>query len=90
VEIPLLAEAPDMQDLADTVLCVTAEPQLRVERAVARGMQPEDIYRRMALQASDEERAALADTVIENNGSLEALHAKLDLWLASLQQEHLF
>jgi dephospho-CoA kinase len=90
VEIPLLAEAPDMRDLANTVLCITAEPQIRVERALARGMQAADLFRRMALQASDKERAAIADTVIENNGSLASLHAQLDDWLATLQQEHLF
>lgn len=90
VEIPMLAEAPDMAHLADSVLCVTASPKVRLERAVARGMQREDAERRMALQASDEERAALCDYVIENDGALEELHRKLKTWLESQRTEHLF
>ncbi len=90
VEIAMLAEAPGMTDLADTILGITAEPHIRIERALARGMQHDDITKRMALQASDEERAAICNIVIENNGSIEQLHAKLDVWLELQQQEQLF
>jgi dephospho-CoA kinase len=90
VEIPLLAEAPDLIALADTILCITADESIRVERALARGMQLDDILRRMALQASDEQRAAISDVVIENNTSLAALYEKLDSWLELQRQEHMF
>ena len=90
VEIAMLAEADGALDLADTILCITADEKLRIERALARGMQQEDILNRIALQASDDERAAISDVVIENNGSLESLHEKLDIWLESAFQEHMF
>lgn len=90
VEIAMLAEAPALLDLADAVLCITASSEIRLKRAVTRGMREEDALRRMALQASDEERAALCDAVIENNGSKEELHVKLDTWLQTLQQEQMF
>lgn len=90
VEIPMLAEAPELLDLADTILCITADESVRIERALARGMLLEDILNRIALQARDEERAALSDVVIENNGSLDSLHEKLDSWIKLQQQEHLF
>jgi len=90
VEVAMLAEAQGFTDLADVVLCITASESVRIERALARGMQLEDVLNRIALQASDEERAAVCDTVIENNGSLDSLHAKLDAWLLLQEQERLF
>jgi dephospho-CoA kinase len=90
VEVAMLAEAEGLRDLADTILCVTADESVRIERALARGMQLEDILKRMALQASDEERAAISDAVIENNGGVEALFEKMDSWLQLQQQEHMF
>jgi dephospho-CoA kinase len=90
IEIAMLAEASDFLDLADTTLCVTADESIRIERALSRGMNLDDIKKRIALQASDAERAAICDAVIENNGSLEALHKKIDSWLQLKQQELLF
>ncbi|MDR1087849.1 MAG: dephospho-CoA kinase [Coriobacteriales bacterium] len=90
VEIAMLAEAPALLDLADAVLCITADEHIRINRALDRGMRLEDVQNRMALQASDEDRARICDAVIENNGSLDQLYTKLDTWLASARQEHLF
>lgn len=90
VEIPMLTKASDTTNLANTVLCITARPEVRIERALARGMHYDDVLNRMALQVTDEERASFCDTVIENNTTLEELHTKLDLWLSALQTEHLF
>lgn len=90
VEIAMLAEASDMLDIADVVVGITADRDIRIDRALARGMQLEDVLNRMALQADDEERARICDVVIENNGSPEMLYAKLDTWLETLQQERLF
>jgi len=90
IEIPMLAEAPDFADLADTVICITSLSSIRIQRAQARGMALEDIKHRMALQATDEERAEICDVVIENNGSLESLHEKLDAWLQLQQHEQMF
>ncbi|RMD82961.1 MAG: dephospho-CoA kinase [Candidatus Dadabacteria bacterium] len=66
---------------------VIADPQVVVERLVKqRGMRPEDVRLRLAAQASNEERRRVATRVIENNGTLEELEARVDAvwreWLA--------
>lgn len=69
LEVPLLAEVPDAVKLADVVLAVSAAPKIRIERAVAAGMNRDDVVRRLERQATDEQRAALADRVIVNEGT---------------------
>jgi dephospho-CoA kinase len=81
LEVPLLAEAPVYAELADEVLAISAPIQVRVSRSVARGLDEADAFRRIALQASDEERESLASTVIVNDGSREEYVRKLeDYW----------
>ena len=81
LEVPLLAEAPAFADLADVVVALEAPEATRVDRVVARGMERGDATRRVAAQASDEERAALADVVIPNSGTYEELIAAVaSLW----------
>jgi len=77
VDAPLLFEARLERHL-DYTLAVVADEELRVKRALAGGILTEDdIRKRMRLQLSDEERAARADFVILNNGTLDELHEKL-------------
>jgi dephospho-CoA kinase len=76
-DVPLLVE----NNLAagyDLVLVVQAPPQVRVERLRARGMSGADARARMSAQASDDQRRAVADVVIENSGDLAALAAAVD------------
>lgn len=80
LEVALLAEAPQLAALADAVIAVVVAPELRLRRAIARGMQPQDALSRMQLQASDAERAALAGAVCENDGTLEQLSAWAEAW----------
>jgi dephospho-CoA kinase len=80
IQIPMLAEAPQFLDLADEVLAIEAPEELRLKRAIGRGMKPEDAEQRMALQASDSDRRALATTIIDNSGSLKQLHEQLYDW----------
>ena len=47
-------------------------------RLAGRGMPEADARSRMAAQASDEQRRAVADEVIENDGDLAALSAAVD------------
>jgi len=81
LEIPLLAEAPVLADVADTVLAIETPVERRIEHAVARGMDLEEAWRRVSRQATDADRAALADHVISNAGTVEdfLLHLK-DYW----------
>jgi dephospho-CoA kinase len=67
VDIPLLAEAPEFFDLLDGVLAISAPEDVRLARLVARGMDEDDVRRRMALQASDAERREIADYIVEND-----------------------
>ena len=57
---------------ADVIVAVSAPETLRVVRATARGDQSEvDVRSRLALQPSDEQREAVADYVIHNDGTLD-------------------
>ena len=78
--IPLLAEAPDYLEIKDEVIAVVADEELRLKRAIQRGMSPKDAKNRMKLQASDEKRISISDTVLTNNGSIEELRGQVDSW----------
>ena len=83
-DIPLLVE----NDLAagfDFVVVVLAGESTRLARLAARGMPEADARARMAAQANDEQRRAVADAVIENDGSREALAARVDAVWAEIQ-----
>jgi len=81
IEVPLLSEAPVFAEIADLVLAIVAPEETRIRRAVAGGMGEGDARRRLAVQATDAERAALADKVVVNDGSLETFRAQLEmLW----------
>jgi dephospho-CoA kinase len=78
---PLLAEL-GLAPAFDVVVVVTASPHLRVSRVASeRDLSPEDIRRRMATQATDEQRAEIADVLLDNDGSLAELEGQVDrLW----------
>ncbi|KTR09375.1 dephospho-CoA kinase [Curtobacterium citreum] len=73
-DVPLLAEARGSRPLHfDAVIVVNAPAAQRIERLVAhRGMARDEAERRVASQASDAERLALADHVVDATGTLEA------------------
>lgn len=63
------------------VVVVEAPVELRVSRAVARGMNEADVRARIASQATDAERRAVADAVITNDGDLDRLDERVEqLW----------
>lgn len=77
LEVPLLAKAPIFADVADTVLAIEAPVELRLRRCVEAGRETLDASRRIARQATDEERAVLAQHVISNAGTREEFLGKL-------------
>ena len=80
-DIPLLVESGIGAGF-DLVVIVLASEQTRLRRlAQARGMTAEEARARMAAQATDEQRRAAADVVLDNDGSREDLLAAVDrLW----------
>lgn len=80
-DMPLLVEQR-LADGWDAVIVVEAPLGLRLERlAQARGMTVEDARARIAAQATDDERRAVADHVIVNSGSVADLEtATDDVW----------
>ncbi len=82
LDVPLLAEAPALAELADHVLAIEAPVEMRVARCVERGLSEADCRRRIERQATDEQRAELAETVIANDGDLAAFRDKLERFWA--------
>jgi dephospho-CoA kinase len=80
-DVPLLVET-GMGAAFALVVVVHAAAQVRVRRLVeARGMSEADARARIDAQASDDERRAAADVVLDNGGPPEVLHAAVDaLW----------
>jgi len=78
LEVPLLAEAPVFAELADIVVAIVGPESVRAARAVERGMAPDDVARRMRSQATDAERAELADVLIVNDGPIERFTSALE------------
>jgi dephospho-CoA kinase len=77
---PLLVEK-HAEATFDVVVVVMAGEDLRLERLLARGMTEGEVGKRMASQATDEERGAVADVVIDNDEGLDALERQVDrLW----------
>ncbi|MEI7546487.1 MAG: dephospho-CoA kinase [Actinomycetota bacterium] len=63
------------------VVAVEAATELRVERAVARGMAADDVRARIAAQATDEQRRAVADVIVTNDADRAALSGLVQaLW----------
>ncbi len=79
-DVPLLVETGQAGSY-DLVVVVEAPPALRVERLAGRGMPAGQARSRMAAQATDEQRRAVADVVLVNDGTPEQLRAQVDrLW----------
>ncbi len=81
IEAALLVEAK-WDALVDEVWLVTARREVIEQRLAAqRGFDRAAIGARMRAQLDDEERAAHADVIVDNSGSLDALRARLTtLW----------
>lgn len=67
---------------------VIADPDIALERLVAlRGMDPEEVHRRMRAQVDNDARRRTATRVIENNGSLLDLEAEVQAAWSELVDE---
>lgn len=78
VAIPLLVETQGA-DRFDRVLVVDCEPELQLARLQARdGMTREQAQRMLAAQVTREQRLAVADDVILNNGDIANLRDQVE------------
>ena len=80
-DVPLLVETGQASSY-DLVLVVEADPATRVSRLVQRGLTAEDARARIAAQASDGQRRAVADVVLDNSGTPEQLAEQVDRFWA--------
>jgi dephospho-CoA kinase len=79
-EIPLLAET-DAAEKFDYIITVEADIELRKARLLKRGLYISQIEKRIAAQATQESREAIADSVIRNDGDEDSLLRQVEnLW----------
>lgn len=87
-DVPLLTEN-GLAPLYDLVIVVDAAPATQLDRLVRlRGMNEEEARARMEAQATREQRLAIADLVIDNDGPLEALEPQVrKVWAELVERE---
>jgi len=79
-EIPLLAETGRAGEF-DAVIVVEAPLEVRLERLAARGLPEAQARSRIAAQASDDQRRAIADEIVVNAGDRSGLAESVQaLW----------
>ncbi|HJB62793.1 MAG TPA: dephospho-CoA kinase, long form [Candidatus Microbacterium pullistercoris] len=80
-DVPLLAEARGTGEW-DAVVVAHAPAEMRIQRMIdERDMTREDATARVASQASDDERLAVADVVIDTSGTMaDTLRQADELW----------
>jgi dephospho-CoA kinase len=80
-DVPLLVET-GQAGAHDLVLVVETDLETRVARLLQRGLSEDDARARIAAQATDEQRRAVADVVLDNSGGPEALAEQVDRFWA--------
>jgi dephospho-CoA kinase len=84
VDHPLLVET-DQASRFDAVVVVEVDAEERIRRLVeGRGLPEHDARARIAVQADDAARRAVATHVLDNHGDVAALHAQVDALHAEL------
>jgi dephospho-CoA kinase len=71
-QIPILVETKG-QNRFDYVITVEATLENRISRLKNRGLKSYEIEARMKAQATDEQRAEIADLIFKNDGDLDSL-----------------
>lgn len=85
LEAALLTETGQTPSF-DLMVTVEAPEEVRVQRAVARGLDEEAARARIAAQTDSARRRETADVVIENDGDLAHLHRQSDALVRELRR----
>ncbi|MFM1788785.1 MAG: hypothetical protein RLZZ12_134 [Actinomycetota bacterium] len=79
-QIPLLFETKGAGRF-DLVISISSSLEIRRGRLIERGLKSYEIDHRIGAQATDEDRASIANFVIENDGTVEELEKAIrELW----------
>lgn len=84
-QIPLLVEGAHSYPF-DFIVTVSAEVDTRRARLIKRGMKGYQVEQRMQAQATDQERAMIADMILSNEGSEDELLRQVE----NLYEERLY
>ena len=84
LDAALLLET-DWHSLCQKIVFIEASPEIREKLAAQRGWKKEELIRRESRQISLEEKRAVADYTIHNNGSAETLRKEISRVWDSLQ-----
>ena len=84
-QIPLLVESAHTYPF-DFIVTVGAEVDTRRARLIKRGMKGYQVEQRMQAQATDQERAIIADMILSNEGSEDELRWQVE----NLYEERLY
>jgi dephospho-CoA kinase len=69
----------DINKTVDRIWLVVADTHTRVMRVMKRdGLTAKEVERRIKSQLSDEDMTPYADEIIDNSGSIDALHRRID------------
>lgn len=83
LDMAVLTESQLGAGIYQYVVVVEADPVGRIERLIRRGLTEADARARMASQATDEQRRAIADRIVPNTGALDELEHAVDIaWTA--------
>ena len=89
MDVPLLVESKKAAERGyEVVIVVEAPEDLRLDRLEGRGLDRADAEARMAAQATDEERRAVATHLLDNGADHDALVAQVDTLWADLRSRH--
>ncbi len=89
MDVPLLVESNTAAERGyEVVIVVEAPRDVRLARLEQRGIPRDDALARMAAQATDEQRRAVATHLVDNSGDLAALTAAVDAVWRDLESRH--
>lgn len=77
LDVPLLASST-LRDFCDKILFVNSTEVLRETRVRVRGWSPDELKRREAGQARESDKRILANSVINNSGSLDETRQQVE------------